>query len=182
VRSCRRCATFRNVLCRHARHIPQSLSLSLLLASYCTLSRSSAFSLNLPGSAEPLLRGIRPVASRSSAKGRAAEFVAEAAKAGRRRPGCRATAARRPASGVAIIRQGPRSGRAVAEAAEAGRRRPGCRATSARRPASGVAIIRQGPRSGRAVAEAADEGRQRRRSAGRRYKRQGRRRPCQRAC
>jgi hypothetical protein len=74
---------------------------------------------------------------------------------------CRATAARRPASGVAIIRQGPRSGSAVAEAAEAGRQRPGCRATAARRPASGVAIIRQGPRSGRAVAEAADEGRQR---------------------
>ena len=38
---------------------------------------------------------------------------------------CRATAARRPASGVAIIRQGPRSGRAVAEAADEGRQRPG---------------------------------------------------------
>jgi len=31
----------------------------------------------------------------------------------------------RPASGVAIIRQGPRSGRAEAEAADAGRQRPG---------------------------------------------------------
>ena len=51
--------------------------------------------------------------------------MAEAAEAGRQRPGCRATAARRPASGVAIIRQGPRSGRAVAEAADEGRQRPG---------------------------------------------------------
>jgi hypothetical protein len=68
----------------------------------------------------------------------------------------RANAAWRPASGVAIIRQGPRSGRAVAEAAEAGRQRQGCRATAARRPASGVTIIRQGQRSGRAVAEAAE--------------------------